>query len=63
MPVITLEAASLTREQKKQLVDELTESAARIMNMPKDVFYVFLKESPLDNIGVGGILLSDKKRP
>ena len=62
MPVITLEAASLTREQKKQLVEEFTESASRIMNLPKESFYVFLKESLLDNVGVGGVLLSDKKR-
>ena len=61
MPVITLEAASLNKEQKKQLVKEFTESAARIMNMPKDSFYVFLKENALDNVGVGGILLSGKK--
>ena len=53
MPVITLEAASLNKEQKKQLVKEFTESAARIMNMPK--------ENALDNVGVGGILLSGKK--
>ncbi len=61
MPVITLEAASLTKEQKKQLTEEFTASASRIMNMPKDSFYVFLKENILDNAGVGGVLLSEKK--
>ena len=61
MPVITLEAASLNKEQKKQLVEEFTESAARIMSMPKESFYVFLKENVLDNVGVGGTILSDKK--
>lgn len=61
MPVITLEAASLNKNQKKQLVEEFTESAARIMNMPKESFYVFLKENILDNVGVGGVILSEKK--
>ncbi len=61
MPVITLEAASLSREQKKKLVEEFTESAARIMNMPQASFYVFLKENMPDNVGVGGLLLSEKK--
>ena len=61
MPVITLEAASLNREQKKQLVEEFTESAARNKNMPKAPFFVFLKENLPDNVGVGGILLSEKK--
>lgn len=60
MPVITLEAAKLNKEQKQQLAKEFTESAARIMNMPEDAFYVFLKENSLDNVGVGGKLLSDK---
>lgn len=61
MPVITLEAARLTREQKRQLVREFTESASRIMQMPADLFYVFLKESDPDNIGVGGTILSDRR--
>lgn len=61
MPVITLEAARLTREQKRQLVREFTESASRIMRMPADLFYVFLKESDPDNIGVGGTILSDRR--
>lgn len=60
MPVITLEAASLTKEQKKQLVREFTESAVRIMNMPQESFYVFLKENSPDNVGVGGVILSEK---
>ena len=60
MPVITLEAAKLNKGQKQQLAKEFTESAARIMNMPEDAFYVFLKENSLDNVGVGGKILSDK---
>ena len=58
--MITLEAAKLNKGQKQQLAKEFTESAARIMNMPEDAFYVFLKENSLDNVGVGGKLLSDK---
>ena len=54
MPVITLETASLSTEQKRALVLEFTESAARITGIPKEGFYVFLKENSMDNIGVGG---------
>lgn len=61
MPVITLETASLNTEQKKMLVSELTESAVRITGIPKEAFYVFLKENSADNVGVGGELLSEKK--
>lgn len=61
MPVITLEAAILTKEQKQQLVKEFTETAARITGLSEEAFYVFLKENPIDNIGVGGKLISDRK--
>lgn len=59
MPVIILEAAKLSNEQKKKLVKEFTSSAAKIMNLPEEVFYVFLKENSLDHVGVGGRLLSN----
>jgi 4-oxalocrotonate tautomerase len=60
MPVITIEAAKLTKEQKRNLVKELTTSAENIMNLPEQTFYVFVKENEIDNIGVAGQLLSDK---
>lgn len=44
MPTITFEAASLNTEQKRMLVSEFTESAARITGIPKEGFSVFLKE-------------------
>ena len=61
MPVITIEAAKLTKEQKAVMTKEMTETALRVMNLPPQAFYVFIKENELDNIGVGGTLLSDKK--
>ncbi|MBQ9536348.1 MAG: hypothetical protein IJU79_01010 [Desulfovibrionaceae bacterium] len=33
----------------------------RITVLPKETIFVFLKENSTDNIGVGGVLLSDKK--
>ncbi len=60
MPVITIEAAKLSKEQKRELVATLTKSASRIMNVPEQAYIVFVKENDLDNIGVGGTLISDK---
>lgn len=60
MPVITLEGAKLSKEQKSQLVKDLTASAAKIMNAPEQAFVVLLKENEEDNIGVGGQPLSQK---
>lgn len=61
MPVITFEAAKLTKKQKQILAKEFTETAARVTGLPETGFYVFLKENDMENVGVGGILLSDRK--
>ncbi len=60
MPVITLEAGKLTKNQKSQLVKEITETASKIMNVPEPAFIVLLKENEQDNIGFGGQLLSER---
>lgn len=60
MPVITVEATKLTKEQKRELVKELTISAAKIINVPEQIVTVYVKENEMDNIGVGGQLLSDQ---
>lgn len=62
MPVITFEAAKLTKEQKQIIVKEFTESASRVTGLPREGFYVFIKENSLENVGVGGQLLSDKHK-
>lgn len=60
MPVITIEAAKLNKEQKKLLVTELTSSASTIMNVPESAFIVLVKENDPENIGFGGQLLADR---
>ncbi|WP_019910926.1 4-oxalocrotonate tautomerase DmpI [Paenibacillus sp. HW567] len=60
MPVITIEAGKLEKEQKRALVTELTSTASTIMNVPESAFIVLIKESERDNIGFGGKLLSDR---
>ena len=61
MPVITLDSSALTKEQKNQLVSELTTVASKITNIPEGAFVVYLREYDRDNIGVGGKLLSENK--
>lgn len=62
MPVITLEAAALTKDQKRELVRSLTETASRITGIPERAFIVTIHENAGDNIGVGGELLSDRAK-
>ena len=59
MPAITVEAGSLTNEQKAELGKILTEDAARIMKMPKESIMIFLKENPLENVIFGGVQVSE----
>lgn len=61
MPVITVEAGKLNKEQKGQLVKDLTSKASEIMNIPEQAFIVFLKENDMENIGAAGKLLSDRE--
>lgn len=60
MPVITFEAATLDKDQKRELVKGFTEVAAKVTGLPKAGFYVFLKENSLENVGVGGQLIDDR---
>ncbi len=60
MPVITIEGPELSLEKKEKLAKELTQIASEIMNIPKDVYVVLIKENPNENMAQGGILISKK---
>jgi 4-oxalocrotonate tautomerase len=59
MPVITIDTAALSREQKDRLVSGLTREASEITGIAPEKFIVLINEMERDNIGVGGRLLSD----
>jgi 4-oxalocrotonate tautomerase len=60
MPVITVEAGKLSKEQKAKLVKELVAKASETMNVPEQAFVTIIKENEFENIGNGTELLSDK---
>ena len=60
MPAIIMELGPLEKEKKAILVKEVTESVSKITGLPPQSIFVFIKENSLDNIGVGGRLLSDR---
>lgn len=60
MPVISVEGSKLTKEQKSDLIASLTEVASKIMNVSKELYIVLIKENDMDNIGLGGVVLSEK---
>ena len=64
MPTITVEGPKIKGlEIKRALVKEFTESAARAYGLPVEVIVVLIKENLPDNVGVGGQLLADRKKP
>ena len=59
MPVIKMEIAALTKEQKKNLALEITQSASKNTGIPAEAFYMFFEEYPKDNISIGGKLMGE----
>ena len=62
MPVIIVEGVPLSVDKKRELVAVLTKSASSIMNVSEQAFQVYIKENSRDNIGVGGILVSERNK-
>ncbi|MBR1729378.1 MAG: 4-oxalocrotonate tautomerase family protein [Selenomonadaceae bacterium] len=58
MPIIQLEAAKVSKEQKEKLIADLTRVASENLGVPEEYFYVLIKENDLDNWGVGGKTLT-----
>ena len=61
MPVIYMDGPKLTKEQKADLVKGFTRVASEVTKMPEKAFIVLIEERDRDNVGVGGVLLSDKQ--
>ena len=60
MPVLIYEGPELNPDQREEIVKGLTEVASKIMpEVPKQAFYVFLREHPEEKLGVGGLMLKD----
>ena len=59
MPVITLEAGNMSKEQKKNLIEGFTKVASETLDIPAQAFVVIIKQNDGDNIGTGGRMLSE----
>lgn len=55
-------SGKLTAEQKQQLIERLTQTAAEITHIPEQFFTVTLKEIPDENFGIGGQSIDEIKR-
>lgn len=62
MPIVQidmLEGRSL--EQKRKMVQEITDAIARNCNCSVDAVTIVIRESPREHIAKGGTLLSEKQ--
>ncbi len=62
MPHITIEGPTITSvDVKRQMVEEMTASAARAYGLPEQIMVVVIKENKPENVGVGGQLILDRQ--
>ncbi|AEG18196.1 4-oxalocrotonate tautomerase DmpI [Methanobacterium paludis] len=61
MPVITIDAPKLTKEQKSELVKSFAEKASEVMGLPVEAMVILIREVDAENVGVGNILLCDRQ--
>lgn len=60
MPYVNIRVAgTLTREQKRQIAEELTDTLERIAKKPKSYTYICFDELPDENWAVAGKLLGN----
>ena len=61
MPVIHFYGPEMEKAKKEELVRDFTEAASRATGIPKDRFVTYVHEMDPENIGVGPILLANRK--
>jgi len=63
MPNIVIEGPAIKDIGiKRTLVKEVTASATKAYGLPAEVIVVVIKENPPENVGVGGILIADRRK-
>jgi 4-oxalocrotonate tautomerase len=62
MPVITIDAPPMSKEQKRELVDTFAKSASKVLNLPVSAMVILIREVESENVGVGDILLCDREK-
>jgi 4-oxalocrotonate tautomerase len=61
MPVVTVKlAGSLTREQKRRIAEEITDTLERHALKPRRYTYIAFEELPEENWAIAGQLLDEE---
>jgi len=60
MPYVNLKiAGSLTREQKKKIAQEITDTLERVAHKPKSYTYIVFEEIEMEDWAIAGDLLDE----
>lgn len=63
MPSITISMLEgRTKEQKAQIVKEITETIVRVLGVNPEIVHIVINENPKENVGRAGILVSDRTK-
>lgn len=62
MPIVQVCMGATTKEKKKELIEKLTEVVSDVAQLPKQSITVIIDEKHPDNIGAGGLQLSEMKK-
>jgi 4-oxalocrotonate tautomerase len=62
MPIISVVTNHMATDDKRELVRELTATAARVMKLPPETITVLIDCRQPEDIGVAGVLLADRKK-
>lgn len=62
MPIITFESGKLTEDIKQKLIEKLTNISAEITGIPKESFFISIREMPDENLAIGGITVKEIKK-
>ena len=61
MPYVNIRiAGSLSREQKKQIAEEITDTLERVAHKPKSYTYIAFDELPPDSWAIAGKVLGEE---
>ena len=61
MPIIILrQKKGLTRDQKRRIVREFTETMVNVAGVKKELVTIMIEEKELEDIGKGGVLRCDE---
>ncbi len=63
MPNITIDGPKLENlEAKRMLIKEITDAIEKAYKLPREHTVILIKENSPENVGIGGMLISDRRR-